>query len=136
MIKCPKCGKPARKEEKLTTLEGKGGVKRSWRVYVHREETTMGFHIIHECCYVNEYANATYVTTPDQKKWVNKKGKLFAVAAYVPQPWGNYSVWIVCSTDWTDTKAQAEKIVAEMKAYLHGNAPADTMILEATKEQT
>lgn len=26
----------------------------SWRVYVHREEVAMGFHIIHECCYVKE----------------------------------------------------------------------------------
>jgi hypothetical protein len=52
--KCPKCGKPARKEKKLMPLTGKDKVSRSWRVYVHREEVAMGFHLIHECCYVEE----------------------------------------------------------------------------------
>jgi len=52
--KCPKCGKLSRKEKKLITLKGKDKVSRSWRVYVHHEEMAMGFHIIHECCYVEE----------------------------------------------------------------------------------
>jgi hypothetical protein len=52
--KCPKCGKLARKERSLTTMKGRDGKLHSWEVFVHREEWTMGFHLVHECCYIEK----------------------------------------------------------------------------------